>query len=499
MTPSTYQAAIYDHALRLAEGAAPNLGVEACAGAGKTHTLAEICKRLPPHSRATVVAFGKDVAQEMQKRLPAGRGHRALTAHALCRRAWLRALGQPDIDVDNEKYIGMLRTAVDNNRLNPKEINIYQVRDLVNAARGVGLVPRGTPGMTGLVPDDDRTWALLLAEQDISSKNPARLIEAARRALSVGIAGGGRSLDFQDMLYLPICTDGIEFQRSEMLLVDELQDLDPLQRRMVELIGEQAAGFIGVGDPKQAIFSWRGAGLDAMERVLTSMNCEKLPLSICYRCPSSHIRLAQEYVPQIEARPDAPEGTIVHHESIPLNNFHGGDVVLCRMRAPGVKLAVSLVEIGVPVQVLGRDLSAGIESLIAQARCETLTQLLDAARKRTDIARERAAALQDDRIADDAADRQQVIEAIAKGLSDDSLSTFRDRIKILFSEGSRAGRVTISTIHKFKGGEADRVFWLDEGLCSDKSARTPTGRQEIRNLRYVALTRARSELHFIYS
>ena len=80
--------------LGIVEAGAPNLAVEAVAGSGKSSTLIEICNRLPRGTRATVVAFGADIAAHMGKQLPTGRGHQALTAHALCRRAWLRRLGQ---------------------------------------------------------------------------------------------------------------------------------------------------------------------------------------------------------------------------------------------------------------------------------------------------------------------------------------------------------------------------------------------------------------------
>jgi hypothetical protein len=87
-TPSRFQLAIFEHAQNIVEAGAANLAVEAVAGSGKSSTLIEICNRLPRGVRASVVAFGADVAEHMRKQLPPGRGHQALTAHALCRRAW---------------------------------------------------------------------------------------------------------------------------------------------------------------------------------------------------------------------------------------------------------------------------------------------------------------------------------------------------------------------------------------------------------------------------
>ena len=498
-TPSHFQQAIFDASLAIVEERAPNISINAVAGSGKSTTLVGICERLPRGVRGTVVSFGADVADHMRKQLPAGRGHQALTAHALCRRAWLRRLGQQDITVDKDKVRNMLQDAVARGRLDPKATPPGQVRALVDAARGRGLVPEGTPGMTGLVPDTDREWAGLIADLDIEAKDPAALVGAARRALTVCIAQSGGVIDFNDMLYMPILTDGTTFPRTDISMVDELQDLDPLQRRMVEMVGQSSDGFIGAGDPLQAIFSWRGAGLDAMARVTQTMGCIELPLSVCYRCPTSHLNLAREYAPQIEARLGAPEGLVEHHPSIDLGRFAPGDVVICRMKAPGVDLAIRLIQAGIPTRVLGRDIAASLEELVRSSGATTVTELLVAAKRRCGKAQERAEKLNNDEALAEASDRLRIVQAIADTCDDDSLDTFVRRLRFLFAEEGGAAKVTICTIHKFKGMQAPRVWWLDEHLCDAERCKSPMAAQETRNLRYVALTRSTDELHFIYS
>jgi hypothetical protein len=92
-----------------------------------------------------------------------------------------------------------------------------------------------------------------------------------------------------------------------------------------------------------------------------------------------------------------------------------------------------------------------------------------------------------------------VIEAIAETCDDDSIATFIRRLRFLFSEEDGAAKVTLCTIHKFKGMQAKRVWWLDENLCDESRCKSAMAAQETRNLRYVALTRSTSELHFVYS
>jgi DNA helicase II / ATP-dependent DNA helicase PcrA len=57
-----------------------------------------------------------------------------------------------------------------------------------------------------------------------------------------------------------------------------------------------------------------------------------------------------------------------------------------------------------------------------------------------------------------------------------------------------AGRVTLATIHKAKGLEANRVWFLCPSLCPSKWARQDWQKAQERNLIYVAITRAKSEL-----
>jgi superfamily I DNA/RNA helicase len=57
--------------------------------------------------------------------------------------------------------------------------------------------------------------------------------------------------------------------------------------------------------------------------------------------------------------------------------------------------------------------------------------------------------------------------------------------------------VTLCTIHKSKGLEAPRVFWLERSECPARWVRKDHQKQQEINLCYVAATRAIDELHFI--
>ena len=69
------------------------------------------------------------------------------------------------------------------------------------------------------------------------------------------------------------------------------------------------------------------------------------------------------------------------------------------------------------------------------------------------------------------------------------------RIKQVFSD-DKAG-VKFSTVHKFKGGEAESVFILEPGLMPHPRASQPWELVQESNLKYVSITRSKSELYFV--
>lgn len=68
-------------------------------------------------------------------------------------------------------------------------------------------------------------------------------------------------------------------------------------------------------------------------------------------------------------------------------------------------------------------------------------------------------------------------------------------IGALFADA--AGGVKLATIHKSKGLEADRVFWLNRSKCPSLWARQEWQQDQEANLCYVATTRAKKALFMI--
>ena len=97
----------------------------------------------------------------------------------------------------------------------------------------------------------------------------ARVYARYRAALSAY-----QAVDFDDLIALPVaaleCDAGAaEYwqKRLQYLLIDEYQDTNPAQYRLLRLLTGARAAFTAVGDDDQAIYGWRGATLANLEQL----------------------------------------------------------------------------------------------------------------------------------------------------------------------------------------------------------------------------------------
>jgi len=178
----------------------------------------------------------------------------------------------------------------------------------VGAAKTAGLVPKGTkPASRPLVPDSTQTWLQLMRryEFDITISLLPLLRKVLLQSIQESFAG---LLDFADQLYMPVCFYA-SYPAYHTVLVDEAQDLSPIQHKMVELINPTRV--IAVGDPKQAIYAWRGACTNSMELFQEQLHAQEFPLTMCFRCSKAVVKEAKKVrVPEMQWGPSAPRGSV---------------------------------------------------------------------------------------------------------------------------------------------------------------------------------------------
>lgn len=475
--------------------------IEAVAGSGKTTTIVEAARRLPFDAEGCFVAFNKAIAEELKRRLPASVP--AMTLNAMGNRAWKNFIGK-FAEVDGYKVADLIRQMTSNTDRD----FVADVKKMVDLAKGQGIVPGNaytTPwgGVArGLIQDTDQAWQDLMDEHDITFKYPRQESDAlmlARDVLIESIRSSRDTIDFNDQLYLPVVF-GAPFKKYDVLFVDEAQDVNAIQLVMIERSLATDGRLIAVGDPDQAIYGFRGAGTESISIIRRRFNAKILPLHVSYRCPVEVVKKARNYVSHILHRDDAPAGKVTY---LGLNwssdDFRPTDVILCRNNAPLISMAFRLIRQGIGVKVLGRDIGRGLVSLVNKLKPlntnDLRNKLLDYLTKET-----KKLAGKSDQIAR-LEDRVQTLFVFVNALPPlTPVETLTSQIAKLFATDDTGDKqlLTLSTVHKAKGGEWPRVFILNADLMPAPWVQPDTWQyeQEV-HLQYVAVTRAQEELIYI--
>jgi superfamily I DNA/RNA helicase len=229
-------------------------------------------------------------------------------------------------------------------------------------------------------------------------------------------------------------------------------------------------------------------------------NCQELPLTVSYRCPQAVVKFAQQWVTDIQAAPEAPLGetrACTMQEFLLRNDLTNGTAVLSRVNKPLVALAFKLIRQRVPCRIEGKDIASRIVKLIQRWQVKTL----DALERKLDIylARETTKLLakkQEAKLAEveDAVETVRVIIDQCRMEKKTAVQDAVDYVNGLFADNVK-DMLVLSSIHKAKGREWPRVFWLDRhGTCPSKWARQAWQQEQERNLQYVAATRAQELL-----
>jgi superfamily I DNA/RNA helicase len=303
------------------------------------------------------------------------------------------------------------------------------------------------------------------------------------------------TIDFDDQLLMTFAY-GVAVPQFDWVFVDESQDLSPLQHILVSRALRTGGHVVAVGDECQAIYGFRGADSDSMQKLQEYFHCKKLPLHVSYRCPQNVVKFAQRYVPHIQAHHTAPEGTVVEsnkdHRSV---DFAAGDMVVCRFNAPLVKAAYALLRRRIPCTILGREIGQGLLSTIKKLRATDMPTLLDRLATWESKEASRFILLDKEEKAAAVHDKADTIRIFAEGI--DTIPELELAINRMFSDAATGSVVTLATIHKCKGLEAERVFIVNFSDMPCRWAKKAWAIKQELNMLYVALTRSKSYLEMI--
>jgi DNA helicase-2/ATP-dependent DNA helicase PcrA len=236
--------------------------VLAGAGTGKTRVITFRIARLIQTgiapNRILAVTFTNKAAREMRERAKKLLGRRKKgdkepeisTFHSLCVRVLRR----------HARLLGY-----------PEEFTIYDRGDQETLARNalrdvrVGHETLKPSDLLGYIGNWKSQGVRADAALDLAGKDKAQLAAMAYGKYQSALKAAG-AMDFDDLL---LCTEELftkhaearfaEASRFDHLLIDEYQDTNGLQYRIVKAMADRHRNLCVVGDDDQSIYGWRGA------------------------------------------------------------------------------------------------------------------------------------------------------------------------------------------------------------------------------------------------
>jgi superfamily I DNA/RNA helicase len=323
------------------------------------------------------------------------------------------------------------------------------------------------------------------------------------------------ALDFDDLIRIPIemlQNSGIAQKyrdRFKHIIVDEYQDINPAQYRLLRQLAGSSENVCAVGDADQAIYAFRGADLENFLNFEKDfLGAARITLSENYRSSGILVNAADSLIKHNERRidkklvPTREQGVPVAVVSVPDEHAEGAAIiqeieeriggtshyqmtrnssgrgdsecsfrfsdfaVIFRTHAQAKALEETFAASGIPYQMIGRRSSAQAKEIE-----ETLAYLQSLIHP-------------DDTTGSGRIDAQEAKLLTAADFFD-----------------PRADAVTLMTLHMAKGLEFPIVFitGCEDGLIPCTVMKDGVDIEEERRLFYVGMTRAKDGLYLIHA
>lgn len=254
------------------------LVVYAGAGSGKTrvicHRIAGLIAQGVPPSYVLAVTFTNKAAKEMRERVEQLVGVRAKsivvsTFHSACARflrIFAREAGYLEsfsiLDDDDQK--SLIKEVSQSLNVPDKLLSVATIKNRIDRLKNAGLSPEDYAKQIREHAYDSleasRTQMRRFGENE-----HAELIQKCYALYQYRLKSQN-AMDFNDLLMVMVdllqSNKGVLQQlqnRFRYFLVDEFQDTNPIQFRLIQLLSSHTNNLCIVGDDDQSIYSWRGA------------------------------------------------------------------------------------------------------------------------------------------------------------------------------------------------------------------------------------------------
>lgn len=366
--------------------------------------------------------------------------------------------------------------------------------------------------------------------------------------------------DFDDDLwYAAQHADELDWSKPKkykFVLVDEVQDFNKAQKVILGKLVENGARVVAVGDPNQSLYRFRGAD-DAAFQDITNMlvgasknpegtlktltkNFRSKPGIIDYSNENTivnNLQAGKEFDPHDPAHLSI--GELKHDETIKrlgkemesLGEMKKQTAFIARTNEPLAKAAMDLLKNKIPFIIYGKDLANDVVNLVNRVLNwqkykvvnddsdlidfkSELDSFVEEKKEKWSGSSRKAGQLKDLMEAQEALHSSiDVISQEQEMDNDPSVAEFKDWLymrlggvpdhmtksqkEALKKKLEEDNPVVLTTAHRSKGLEFDRVFELTPSLYPHPRTKLDADFAQEENARYVAGTRAKDEYHVV--
>jgi len=325
--------------------------------------------------------------------------------------------------------------------------------------------------------------------------------------------------DFTDMLSEFVRQSDKYCPQFDLCFLDEAQDLSPLQWDIAHILDKNSDRMYAAGDDDQAIYRWAGADVDQFINLPGGSET----LSQSYRVPKSVHKLAENVVRRIASRfpksyePKSDPGNVMRINSISsLDMAQGSWLILAQAGYQLSPVANDLKSSGYLFNYRGnRSISEKVSDAVngweqlrrgKEVSGEVLRKIYNfmSVGKRVQRGFKKLPGIEDD----DMVNIQDLFvnhgliapkEMIWSEAMDKLPETDRAYITAMLRRGEKFNgipRITASTIHGSKGGEADNVvLFTDLSPAADEAMRINP--DDTHRVFYVGVTRTKENLYIV--
>jgi len=278
--------------------------VTAGAGSGKTRLLTHrICyliaeKNVRPNN-ILAITFTNKATNEMRERIsqmiPNANGITIKTFHSLCAGILRENINKLDgFDSHFSVY-----DSSDQDKLLKKVIKELSVDENVAKSCGYHISKAKNLGLNPSEYLQDNKYEMNIEEI-------VRVYREYQNQLK-----NNNAVDFDDLLLktlelLYTREDVLKFyqEKYQYIHVDEFQDTNLVQYKILKLIADKYKNIFVVGDEDQCIYCWRGANIENINNFIKDYNCKIYKLEQNYRSTKSIIKVANKLIKNNNARID---------------------------------------------------------------------------------------------------------------------------------------------------------------------------------------------------